>query len=182
VRELADLLELNSTDAPRAILKAIARAKAEDLLILIEPGHYRLGAGILCFPNRWRLSEKMGKPVIAIHDPVPDYAGDIGTQVDRFLERLRPDRIYTRTGWGLASAATLFLPTPIAPVTPGRGDYLVREEVQTFRKLPETEALVFSIRTRITAWADVPEERRAAIAETLSELSPAWKAYKSITG
>jgi hypothetical protein len=181
VRELARLLGVEArTSSLIDLLSAIARAKAEDLLILIDPGHYRLGAGILCFPNRWRLTEKLGKPVIAIHDPVPDYADGIGAQVDRFLERLRPDRVYSRTGWGLASAPTLFLPAPIAPVTPGSGDYMLREEVQTFRKLPETEALVFSIRTRIMPWSSVPEDRRAAITETLSELSPAWKAYKSI--
>jgi dimethylamine monooxygenase subunit A len=181
VRELARLLAVDDRAPPRQILAAIALRKAEDLLVLIEPPRYRLGAGILCFPNRWRLSEKMGQPVTAIHDPVPDYAHDAGAQVDRFLERLRPERVFTRTGWGLASAQTLFLPAPIAPVTPGSGDYILREEVQTFRKLPETGAAVFSIRTRITPWTAVPAVRRAAITETLGELSPAWKAYKSIS-
>src|SRR4051812_20010762 len=159
VRELAALLGVDPTGATRSVLAAIARTKAEDLLVLIDPPAYWLGAGILCFPNRWRLSEKLGKAVIPIHEPVPDYGGDIGAQVDRFLERLRPDRIFTRTGWGLASAPTLFLPRPIAPVTPGTGEYVLREEVQTFRKLPESGAVVFSIRTRITPWAEVPEDR-----------------------
>ena len=31
-------------------------------------------AGVLCFPSRWRLMEKIGKPLSAVHGPVPLYA------------------------------------------------------------------------------------------------------------
>src|SRR4051812_41208346 len=48
VRELARLLAVDDTAAPRRILAAIALKWAEDLLILIDPPAYRLGAGILC--------------------------------------------------------------------------------------------------------------------------------------
>jgi hypothetical protein len=186
VRELASLLAgqgicVDTRETPARILKAIALQKAEDLLILTDPPRFTLGAAILCFPNRWRLADKLGHRVMTIHDPVPDYADDMGAQVDRFLERLRPGRGFVRTGWGLASSPELFLPAPIAPVIPGRGDHVLREELQSFLKLPETGAVVFSIRTRITPWSRVPEDRRAAITAAMAELSPAWKAYKSIT-
>ena len=46
--------------------------------------------------------------------------------------------------------------------------------------IPATDAVIFSIRTTIVAWAEVPESRRAALKTAVAALSPAWLAYKSI--
>ena len=77
VAELTDVLRQRGhkiTDATDAVA-ALGRAVAEDLCILSEKdGGYRLTAGALCFPNRWRLTEKIGGSVLAVHGPVPDYA------------------------------------------------------------------------------------------------------------
>ena len=42
-----------------------APEEAEDV------GEYRLTAAVLCFPTRWHLREKIGKPMSMIHDPIP---------------------------------------------------------------------------------------------------------------
>jgi len=164
-------------------LAAIGHAVAEDLCILTpaEDASYRLTAGLLCFPNRWRLKEKLGGSVLAVHGPVPDYAAHISHDVDRFLTRLRPERAFVRSNWGLAGAADLFLPEPIPAVDPqDDGAVFLRREDQSFLKLPRTGAVIFSIRTTVTPWTEVLEEERAGIVATIRDLPPAWLAYKSI--
>ena len=179
-------------------LSSMAESVAEDLCILTpmsssgmtrgprvaerdDEQSYLFTAGILCFPNRWKLPEKIGKTLIETHAPVPEYASTVGTTVDRFLARLRPLRFYTRRNWGLASVPDLHLPNPVAPVNPATDtNFYLRIETQGFLKLPQTEAVVFSIRTHVTAWADVPADIRTAILDAAHQLSAPWKTYKSI--
>ena len=83
----------------------------EDLCILQEvEGELRLTAGVLCFPNRWRLADKLGRPMLAIHEPVPSYAERLGKPVDRFIGMLAPDRPVWRLNWSLTSDPALFQP------------------------------------------------------------------------
>lgn len=186
VAELAAVLRERGFTLPDAdalpLLAALAGAVAEDLLLLTAAGEtYRLVAGVLCFPNRWRLTDKIGKGLTAIHGPVPEYESALAGPVDRFLARLRPGRAFTRGNWGLASKPDLHLPTPVAPVDPRKDQaFFLRQEEQAFLKLPRTEAVVFSIRTTVTPWAEVPAEQRDAIREVSGLLSPAWRDYKSL--
>ncbi len=167
-----------------ATLASLAESVAEDLCILTpHGGSYLFTAGVLCFPNRWRLTDKIGKTLIETHAPVPEYAEAVGATVDRFLARLRPLRLYMRENWGLASTPELHLPTPVAPVNPATNtDFYLRIETQGFLKLPTTLAVVFSIRTTVTRWAEVAHERRSAILSAIGKLSTPWMDYKSIKG
>ncbi|MDX2143399.1 MAG: DUF3445 domain-containing protein [Rhodospirillaceae bacterium] len=169
-------------DAPLAALSALGRTYAEDICILTPEGEqFILSAAVLCFPNRWKLADKVGKRVIAVHGPVPDYAEKLSNQVDFFLSRLRPLRCFRRANWGLASNGELHLPTPLPPVDPTTDqDFFVRREEQAFVKLPESEAVIFTIRASVTPWAQVPEADRAEILVQTARLSPAWRNYKSI--
>jgi len=184
IAELADLLHARGLPIDRTppLLHAIGRGVAEDLCILTPAeGRYRLTAGVLCFPNRWKLTEKLGGDVLAVHGPVPDYAGQLSANVDRFLDKLKSERAYVRANWGLASVPDLYLPEPVPPVdiTKDTGFFLRREE-QSFLKLPETGAIIFGIRTMVIPWLEVSETQRADILDTVATLSPAWLAYKSI--
>ena len=163
-------------------LPAIARAVAEDLCILTREGEdYLLTAGILCFPNRWKLRKKMGGNVLAVHEPVPDYAGDLAVIVDRFLDRLKPSRAYMRRNWGLSTSNALFLPEPTPPVNPRRDTgFFLRREDQSFLKLPETGAVIFGIRTTVTPWVEVPADHQGDILATIGGLSEPWLDYKSL--
>lgn len=186
VAELAAFLRGRGFAIPNTgtqpMLAAMAGAVAEDLLLLTAAGEtYRLAAGVLCYPNRWRLAEKIGKGLTVIHGPVPEYETALAAPVDRFLGRLRPGRAFTRGNWGLASSPARHLPHPVAPVDPlADTAFFLRREEQGFVKLPETEAVVFSIRTIVTPWAEVPAAHQAAIREVTGLLSPAWRDYKSL--
>ena len=137
---------------------------AEDFC-LIRPGREGplLIAAILCFPSRWRLSEKIGRPLMAIHAPVPTYAETLGRPVDRFMGAIKPGRLAVRYNWSVHEDPTLFQPTGH-----GRGDFdpsitpdnagealCLRVERQTFRLLPESGVVVFGIRTHLTPLAEV---------------------------
>jgi len=57
-----------------------------------DAGEYRLTAAVLCFPTRWHLREKIGKPMSMIHDPIPEYREQINTPVNHFFSRLKSDK------------------------------------------------------------------------------------------
>ena len=47
-------------------------------------------------PSRWRLHEKLGKPLALVHGPVPFYGERLATPVDRFMARGKPGQIASR--------------------------------------------------------------------------------------
>jgi hypothetical protein len=173
-------------------LDIAGRLVQEDLCILQEvEGELRLTAGVLCFPNRWRLSDKLGRPMVAIHGPVPSYAERLGKPVDRFIGLLAPERPVWRLNWSLTNDPALFQPVGhggwdadpgVTPDTAGRRIFL-RVERQTLRRLPRTGAVLFTIRTY-----QRPLEALAGRHHELARLATAVKAlpedtarYKSIT-
>jgi hypothetical protein len=145
-------------------LAAICPWVAEDFCLLRPgPDGPVLIAAILCFPSRWRLSDKIGRPLLAIHKPVPSYAETLSRPVDRFMSNLKPGRLAVRYNWSVHEAPTLFQPSghgrgafdpSITPENAG-GSLWLRVERQTFRLLPESAVVVFGIRTHVTPLAAV---------------------------
>ncbi len=174
----------------RPPLEAAALLVQEDLCIL-QPdpaGTLILTGACLCFPSRWRLAEKLGHPMPAIHAPVPALNPRIGATIDRFLLGLKAGAIYSRTNWSLTTDPELFQPAalphgPIAPAEAGERVFY-RVERQTLRRLPETGAVLFGIRVhqhKLAAFAEIPEMRRA-LAAAVAALDPRLVAYKLMTG
>lgn len=137
-------------------LAEAAHAVWEDLCLLqpIGPnGAYALTAGALAFPTDWRLADKIGLPVDAIHAPIHGYAEQLATGVDHVLATLRPGPIFGRTNWFVvANEDWRYLPTDdpatrFAHVTvDNAGETLfVRCERQTLRRLPDSGAILFTI-------------------------------------
>lgn len=150
-------------------LERAARLVAEDLCLLAsaapdEP--YRLVAACVCFPSRWLLAHKIGQTLGAIHQPVPCYQERLAAPMDRFFARLRPGMIMRRTNWTIHDSAALCQPQPPPAVTPqvDCGQFFVRSESQTLRRLPETGAILFTILTRLCPLADFLDEPTCAAA------------------
>jgi len=146
--ELQRMVGGNASDG----LEAAALSVQEDLCVVLpgEHGQLVLAAACVCFPSHWRLADKMGKPAWAIHGPVPRYEDELARKVDTFLDRLRPPAVMKRRNWTIHESAELFAPhappTPDATIPPE--DLWLRSERQTLRRLPETDAVVFTIRTQ----------------------------------
>ena len=161
---------------------------AEDLCVLQTSGDRMILVGAsLCSPARWLLAEKIGQPIGAIHAAVPGYAAALGEPVGQFLAGLKPGRLFGRFNWGIADNPAPFQPTaPIeaARVTPASaGENLwLRVERQTLRRLPETAAVVFTIRTQITRLdAAIRSEASARdLAAAIRDMPPDLQRYKSI--
>lgn len=172
--------------APRSPLEAAALLVQEDLCVLVRHADgWRLDAGVVCFPSMWRISDKLGLPITAVHGPVPAYADELAERVDRFLDRLRPDRPVWRRNWLLHPSPELHLPEPPAPepvLVPG-GMWL-RSERQTLRRLPGSGAILFTIRTQqapLAVVADRPDVA-AGLAAAVRSWSDELVAYRCAGG
>jgi dimethylamine monooxygenase subunit A len=168
-------------------LDAAGRRVQEDLCLMIEhQGKLVLGAASLCFPGRWRLREKVGLPMLAIHEPVARYASDIGRATDELLSRLTVDRPIWRLNWSLVDDPTMFQPSGHG-VVEARGvtpdELFLRVERQTLRRLPETGAILFTIRTYVRSvhTAFSAQTDRANLALTLETMPDDVRDYKSLT-
>ncbi len=168
-------------------LDAAGRQVQEDLCLMVHhDGEPRLAAASLCFPGRWRLADKIGLPMQAIHQPVARYARDIGKPTDDLLDRLRVDRPVWRLNWSVIDDGALFQPTghgrtDALPVEPTA--LYLRVERQTLRRLPETRAILFTIRTylRPLPHAVVATVDRHRLADALAAMPNDVRAYKSLT-
>ncbi|HVA14272.1 MAG TPA: DUF3445 domain-containing protein [Stellaceae bacterium] len=169
-------------------LDLAGRLVADDLCLLqSEAGSYRLVGASLCAPNRWRLDERLGQPLAAIHAPVPGYGPALERPVEHFFAALKPGRIVARVNWGIADDPTRFQPVgrdadpALAAADVGTALWL-RVERQSLRRLPQSGAIVFAIRTAITRLDRALRTGDDArdMAGALRDMSPAMRRYKHI--
>lgn len=149
-----------------APLLTLGRLVQEDLCLLQEgEGEHVLTGAILCFPASWRLAQKIGRPLGAIHAPVEGYAPDLARRVQRMFDAIRPDQPLVRFNTLIYDDPTLHQPRDEyqARPRPVKGLY-VRSERQCLLRLPTTKAVVFSIHTFLMQVADLAPEARAGLA------------------
>lgn len=135
-----------------APLATLARLVQEDLCLL-QPGPegHRLTAGVLLFPSFWRLADKIGRALPAIHAPVADYDPEVARRVQRLFDALRPGLVLERWNWLPHDEPWLHMPRPeaVRRETSARPAYLRRER-QCLLRLPRTGAVVFSIHSFVS--------------------------------
>ena len=169
-------------------LDLAGRLVQEDLCLLrAAGGPYRLVAATLCSPARWRLADKLGRPLAEIHAPVAGYADKLAAPVDRFFAMLKPGKLVWRLNWGIVDDPAPFQPVAreaAAPVTADTaGERLwLRVERQTLQRLPESGAVVFTIRTHITRLDRAVAQPSAAaeLAAALRDMPEASRRYKHL--
>jgi hypothetical protein len=172
-------------------LELAGRLVQEDLCLIqnSEDGP-AFTAAVLCFPSRWRLMDKIGKPLSAVHGPVPLYADRLARPVDRFMRHLRPGHIASRLNWSLLDDPALYQPggkwrvdggSDITPENAGCRVFL-RVERQTLRRLPVTGAVLFGIRVHVYPLDQVIDrpDRAAALTEAVRALPAEVQHYKSL--
>ena len=65
----------------------------EDLCLMEKRGQQHvLTAAVLCFPASWRLADKIGRPLTAIHAPVAEYDDALARRVQRLFDGVQPGR------------------------------------------------------------------------------------------
>jgi hypothetical protein len=167
-------------------LEVAGRLVQEDLC-LIGPDH-RLTAALLCFPSRWRLADKIGKPLPQVHAPVPLYAETLARPVERFLAMVKPGRLALRFNWSITDDPALFQPaghgrteanTAVTAANAGEKLFL-RVERQTLSRA--ADHVLFTIRVHQTPLARAIQtaEEAARLAGAVTALPDAMARYKSI--
>jgi len=175
-----------SVDENEHPLVSASRLVQEDLCVLVRDDAWRLRAAVVCFPSRWDLASKIGTTLDEIHGPVPGYDVELSRPTNAFFERLKPDRAFWRLNWTLLDSPELFQPVSARRAPEGRFEqWHFRVERQTLRSLPQTNAVVFTIRTYVTPAAELCQ-RDETFAETLIhavETAPATiQEYKGWSG
>lgn len=157
------------------------RLVQEDLLILQRRGDaWVLTDGVLCFPSHWTLSEKLGRSLIDIHGPVPFYAGDLERRVQRLFDAIRVEQPLWRANWLIYPDATLHYPRREYEVkhVDWTGDLFVRVERQSLLRMPETGAVVFSIKADICPLLSLDTQQRTGLLDAFDALPPVERDYK----
>ncbi|MFV9506427.1 MAG: heme-dependent oxidative N-demethylase family protein [Oscillochloridaceae bacterium umkhey_bin13] len=185
----------DAANLPLAPLDWLGRQVQEDLLILAgDPDTgFPLIAGQLCFPNHWCLDEKLGLPLLAIHEPVPAYAAQIGRSTDLLMARLKPERPVWRRNWSVVVSAQLNLAsryqaemaarkTTITAENVGERCYF-RTERQTLSRLEPSGAILFTIYTQAAPIASLAADPGWAkrFLNLLHSTPEAMRTYKGIT-
>ncbi len=171
-------------------LDLAGRLVQEDLCLMQrDDAGWRLTAASLCAPSRWSLAEKLGKPMAEIHAPVPFYAEKLARPVDRFFDKLATNKAVWRLNWSVKDDPTLFQPIryvspagpPVTADAAGERLYL-RVERQTLRRLPMSDAILFTIRTYVRRLADCIDTADAAerLARSVAGLPPEVAHYKNM--
>ena len=171
-------VELSASD----ILLKLAAIIGEDLVVLArEDNEWKIVAGAVLFPSRWKLSEKIGKGMDAVHTPVPGFAEALAPYMTATFDKITADRPVWRKNWSLHSTEDLHQPTSIhEAATPE--NYWWRTERQTLTRAACGEFLYFTIRNRAEPLKWIKEDPQSAtfFAETLESLRPETIEYKGL--
>jgi len=172
-------------------LELAGRLVQEDLCVVQEGAAGPVfTAGVLCFPSRWRLHEKLGHPLAVVHQPVPIYPDRLARPVDRIMQSIKPDHVASRVNWSITDDPALFQPTgkwrtpldtTITAENAGSRLFL-RVERQTLRRLPVSAAVLFGIRVhryRLDGVAAAPEIA-TRLADAVRALPAPISHYKSL--
>lgn len=146
----------------------------EDLCILQKQGeHHILTAALMCFPSSWDFRQKLGRSVESIHTPVPEFT-PVSHTVERMLSAIRIEQPLGRANFLIYTDPELHQPRSeniAKPILTNAPRY-VRVERQSFRRLPDTLAVVFAIHTFVVPASQLSDEEHAALAILKPDLLP----------
>ncbi|HWL43090.1 MAG TPA: DUF3445 domain-containing protein [Ilumatobacter sp.] len=176
------------TDDPggRHPLDAAGRLVQEDLVLLVERDDGLVcGGGSVCFPNRWDLNSKVGQTMAEVHAPVAQLNEQLESPIDKFMDRLEPDRSFWRLGYSLIETDELYQATD-GTAAPERSDvppehWWLRVERETLRRFPATRCILFTIHSYLTRLSDLAgTDDGAQLATAIEAMPDDVLDYKSI--
>ncbi|TGO08025.1 hypothetical protein BTUL_0230g00070 [Botrytis tulipae] len=165
--------------SPIEALRTLGTNIDSDYLILVpslDGDGYVLGGFIACFPAGFDTQALLGKKIRDIHKPVPKYKEKLETSMYRSFDRLEVGKIIKRVNeqWSITTHSRLYVASGNHLYEDEEAkeeefdvkDANLRCERQLIHRLPQTKALVFSIRTYLTPITQIKEE---GLGEELAE-------------
>ncbi|KAK1830462.1 hypothetical protein QBC39DRAFT_354038 [Podospora conica] len=153
-----------------------ARLVQDDLALMLPPtdgsGEYRLLAGAILLPGFWRLQDKFGMSLSAIHTSgkVPQFESRLQRGMLNLFRRLKPEEVVARSNyfmqvddnlawsWSIGDEETGAAGWDTAAKDRAIEHHMFRSERQTLRRLPRTGAVVFTIRTYFVPVTEIVKE------------------------
>lgn len=148
VKETKDAVSPEDLSAARPLINA-ALCVPDDLCLLERHNnHYQLVAGCVTAPSYWRLADKLGKTLTAVHATVPGLNDQLGERMNTLFTSLPNNRCLSRRNWFLHGSHELFQPNPEIRTritqASDAATLTVRSETQTLRRLSD-EVIAFTI-------------------------------------
>ena len=195
---IADWLAMPRVGDPPP-LWAAARQVSDDLCLMEKRFHgdtaeWTLTAASLCAPSFFTAEETVGLPLSGLHGPVPAFNETLLTRVVRIFDHLADGAVLERRNWSVVNDGGLFQPSsaPLREKLAGRSlteigaSLVVRRERQTIRRLPQTGAVLFTIRIWREALGELLADpsRKAAFAlawaRLMSDEGEPYRRYKRL--
>lgn len=181
----------------KELLEIIAINTEEDINLLEfdpEQDEYVLRAYTGVGANGFVNSEKFGKKLTDIHQPVPQYRERLQFSMNKFFKKAEPGKYMKRLTWGIqVGGKGLFRPSGNhmsanqntvqlkASELDFENDVFLRVEQQILTKLPKSGFILFNMRTYFYPLADV---KREGLGNELVKAFESWPAttaqYKSV--
>ncbi len=158
----------------------------EDLCLVQHSSRgWILEAASLSFPSLWKLSEKIGKNMAAVHGPVDDYTEFLEKKVDGFFGRLGHEPVWRRN-WFIHSDNALHQPDrpprddPVITSSAVGEKLFVRSERQTLRALEIPGWILFTIRVQQTPLKDLIDSRREDFTNWIQNAPESFHRHKAL--
>ena len=184
------LEERFDADEPSPLVR-IGRHVQEDLTVVsgdASNGH-PLIAGFVTFPSGWCIGDKIGNPMLEIHDPVPEYDTVLHPPTEKLMGRIKVDRPVWRMNWGIRASDQLDQsPKHTAHLNGLRdrvnpenaGQCYLRVERQTLARLPQSGHILFAIHTHQCKLDQLAPKQKQTLLGVLASAPEATLRYKGI--
>ncbi|MBV5260437.1 DUF3445 domain-containing protein [Synechococcus moorigangaii CMS01] len=173
-------------EAGAPALWQLAHHVSDDLVLMMpDDDGWRVGAAVLTSPTFFSLPHAAGKTLAELHAPVP--GGDrLAARIARVFDHVRPGQVLERFNWTLQAGNERFTPDG-APMraralaaAPEEAATLlhVRVERQTIARLPDSGAVLFTIRICLDPLAALDPKEKAALGAAWHGADDAARGYK----
>jgi dimethylamine monooxygenase subunit A len=179
-------VHLNQHEPP---LLAAARLVSDDLIVMEKiDDAWTNTACCFCSPTFFSASHALGKSLALLHEPVPDGDFGLAARIGRVFTHLPADRILERHNWTVQWSEARYTPdggrlreaAAQADVGQSVDQLFLRVERQTIRALPQTGAILFTIRIRLSRLADLLADPtyKTAFEQAWSQAAQPVRTYK----
>lgn len=157
------------------------------LTMLDTRGRPRMVAGFVATPTNWSVADFLGQTINQIHGSVQNYES-IKKPVQGAVMQPVPGKLIGRNNWFVVTNPSLALPSYQRPVFKGAkvvpsnvpDRLFLRSETESIVMLPETRAVLFSIRPRVWSFRFVKEnapEKAQELAEGIAAKGSGYADY-----
>ncbi len=179
--------------ANRPLLLASLLVQEDLVLMRRVEDSWTFVAASVCFPSSWSLTEKFGKPLAKIHQPVPGANRNFDQMIQRIFDNLKPELPVWRENWSFYGDNNLRHSTHEDERIPGgktektAHNTWLRREFQTLTRLPVSMDILFTIKILIEPLViiekqDNPGKIAATLLKQIDAMTAEQRRYKGFGG